>query len=789
MHLLTAILLLRLPGLLCGPSVTYSSTRVCGLKGSSVVLPCTYYYPWGHIYQGGEWQKEKRGRVREHSNSKYPDCSLNIENLSDEDSGVHRFRFYTTLYLSWITGSSAVSLSVTDLQVKEDAVAGNQNQTKVSCSTSCSLGSQYVWYKNGKTLQGKTTSSILLDSTRASEKGNYSCSVRGHEAHSSSAVCVPRKQCWSVAYSSTRVCGLKGASVVLPCTYQYPWKDTYQRGEWYEEQRGRVREHSSSKYPDCSLNMDNLSDEDSGVYRFRFQTNLHSSWITANSAAILSVTDLQVKEETVEENQNLIKVSCSTSCSLGSQYVWYKNGQTLEHKTTASMQLDSTRPSEEGSYSCAVKGHRSPAVCVPAEQCWGVAYSSNSICRLKGSSVDISCTYKYPRDQSINTTFWFNHQKTSNHPIDLHLDKDYQNHTEYIGIERNNCTLTLKDIRESHSGEYSFRFITGWGQGFSGLPGVNITVTALQVFITPEAVTEGERVTLTCDTTCIMTNPIFAWYKNGQPVTYKHTTRDNKLHLDPVSSEDAGSYSCAVKGHESLSSNAVFLNVRYVPRKISLSISPGETEEGSSVTLTCSSDANPPVHTYTWYMKNGAESLVRGTGESISFNVTSDTSGLYYCVAQNELGSQNSTDAAVPSEGPEVVMMLVASISMFTFLALILGMVLLRKKIAKTTGDGRFTDANMQSDSGLVYSTVTARATTSDPAQSITTHDQDNVQYATVQINLSKRQEVPLYSTVQMPQTSAQDDDVAYASVQFQRGSAVTRAEDDSVIYSTVHKP
>src|SRR4029434_271696 len=85
----------------------------------------------------------------------------------------------------------------------------------------------------------------------------------------------------------------------------------------------------------------------------------------------------------------------------------------------------------------------------------------------------------------------------------------------------------------------------------------------LQVLITPEAVKEGEKVTLTCNTTCpLSNNPTFVWYKNGQPVTYKPTPRDNKLHLNPVSSKDAGSYSCAVRGHESLPSSAVSVNVR-----------------------------------------------------------------------------------------------------------------------------------------------------------------------------------------------------------------------------------
>ncbi|KAL2086846.1 hypothetical protein ACEWY4_017905 [Coilia grayii] len=179
--------------------------------------------------------------------------------------------------------------------------------------------------------------------------------------------------------------------------------------------------------------------------------------------------------------------------------------------------------------------------------------------------------------------------------------------------------------------------------------------------------------------------------------------------------------------------------------------------EEDTVTLTCSSDANPPVHNYTWYMKTGAESLVRGTGESISFNVTSDTSGLYYCQAQNEVGSQTSTEVAV--QGGDVTVTLPAITTTFLILAvlLILGIVYF-------------------SDSGLLYTTVATRAATSDPTQRVATRDQYDVQYASVQIKQPKTQ------------TTLQEDSVTYASVQFHRGSAATRAGNDSVIYSGVNQ-
>ena len=93
-------------------SVIYSSTRICGLKGASVVLPCKYYYSWNHIYLRGEWYEENRGIVREHSNSDYPDCSLKIDKLADDHSGVHYFRFRTNEAWTWITGRSGVTVSV-----------------------------------------------------------------------------------------------------------------------------------------------------------------------------------------------------------------------------------------------------------------------------------------------------------------------------------------------------------------------------------------------------------------------------------------------------------------------------------------------------------------------------------------------------------------------------------------------------------------------------------------------------------------------------------------------------
>ena len=63
--------------------------------------------------------------------------------------------------------------------------------------------------------------------------------------------------------------------------------------------------------------------------------------------------------------------------------------------------------------------------------------------------------------------------------------------------------------------------------------------------------------------------------------------------------------------------------------------------EGGSVTLTCSSDADPPVLTYRWF--NQGSDVELGTGQNYTItNISSQHSGPYYCTAQNQLGQNRS---------------------------------------------------------------------------------------------------------------------------------------------------
>ena len=81
-----------------------------------------------------------------------------------------------------------------------------------------------------------------------------------------------------------------------------------------------------------------------------------------------------------------------------------------------------------------------------------------------------------------------------------------------------------------------------------------------------------------------------------------------------------------------------------------MTVSPsGELEEGSSVTLSCSSDANPAAN-YTWFKEH--EDSVRESGQNyIITDITSELSGNFYCQAHNIIGLHNSPFLLIKGKG------------------------------------------------------------------------------------------------------------------------------------------
>ncbi|XP_035856051.1 B-cell receptor CD22-like isoform X1 [Sander lucioperca] len=205
------------------------------------------------------------------------------------------------------------------------------------------------------------------------------------------------------------------------------------------------------------------------------------------------------------------------------------------------------------------------------------------------------------------------------------------------------------------------------------------------------------------------------------------------------------------------------------PKLPSVSVSPSaEIVEGSSVNLTCSSDANPAAN-YTWYKEN--EDSPKASGQIFTItDFRAEHSGNYYCEAQNRRGRQNSTLHLIVVAGASpliaagtisVVLLAVLSLSVFLWI---------RKKRASRNSSGA---GNREQ---------------SEPEEQV------DLQYAT--IHVSNSQADPLYSNIRAAQPlrhREQQEAVEYAAVRFNSDSTAPRTrgrdtgEDPAALYSTVN--
>uniref|UniRef100_A0AAY5EP51 Ig-like domain-containing protein n=1 Tax=Electrophorus electricus TaxID=8005 RepID=A0AAY5EP51_ELEEL len=211
------------------------------------------------------------------------------------------------------------------------------------------------------------------------------------------------------------------------------------------------------------------------------------------------------------------------------------------------------------------------------------------------------------------------------------------------------------------------------------------------------------------------------------------------------------------------------------PKNVSISPS-GEIVEGSSVTLTCSSDANPPVQNYTWFIEGGTSPV--GSGQTYRIvNITAEHTGLYYCVAQNEHGALNGTVTISVKRGQSLsaVWSAVGGGAFFAVVVVVgVFICIYRNKKKRSETNHKETTQAAPSVSGAAadvqYATVT-------PSRSRPV--QDDVQYATVRdlsdgVSSSDQQGEPLYATVTLQSYTAAT------------GSPTQKMVEASVIYGTV---
>ncbi|XP_067355806.1 B-cell receptor CD22-like [Channa argus] len=640
--------------------VTYTSTQICGIKRSTVEIHCTYTYPsriknkittvnntlWFTKGKNNApvdllTDSDYTGRVLyQCENNK---CTLTITDLRLRDSAVYKFRFTTNQPGRKHTGLPGVTLSVTDLQMQVIRSEPRQDSTwaEVKCQSSCLPDNPtFIWYKNGQKTWRETTSP---SHTSKVNTGDYSCAVKGHENFPSSTVLIQGHNDWRVTYTSTQICGIKGSTVEIRYTYTYPSRmnniiTSVNKTLWFTKGKnnspvdlltdsdytGRVRYHCENNK--CTLTITDLRLRDSAVYKFRFITNQPGGSYTGECGVTLSVTDLQMQVIRSERRQDSTwaEVKCQSSCLPDNPtFIWYKNGQKTWRETTSPSHEDNFNSTD--SYSCAVKGHEkfpSPPVYAPQLPSVSVSPSAEIV---EGSSVTLTCSSD--ANPAANYT-WF--KQKGQDPKIIHQQPQ----------------LVFGSIQSSDSGQYYCRAANMFGRRTSEYMSVNVKYSPKIPFVSVSDsadIIEGSSVILTCSSDA---NPIaqYTWYmKNG-----------NLLGTEPqhvfssIEASDSGEYYCTAANELGRRSEYISIDVKHAPQLPSVSVSPSaEIVEGSSVTLTCSSDANPAAN-YTWYKENGNPDLQLISKQQLVFSsIRSSDAGHYYCTAENKLGRRTSENLSI----------------------------------------------------------------------------------------------------------------------------------------------
>ncbi|XP_029694114.1 sialoadhesin-like isoform X1 [Takifugu rubripes] len=321
---------------------------------------------------------------------------------------------------------------------------------------------------------------------------------------------------------------------------------------------------------------------------------------------------------------------------------------------------------------------------------WSVQLPVRPVCAVVRSSVVLPCSFDFPQSSNesekvggllaqddggevqqykVLSEMWClgNSRcvtpKYVFHSAGILLDPSFMGRVEYFGQPgTNNCSLRISDLRQSDSGTYVFYLITDHPtekmpdqSGIQLLVAVSDSSGAVTVAAGPSSrVTEGEALRLACCSPAAGQRVDYTWFKSAA-VGPGHPGQ--VWNISQATSADSGGYVCQTRtGDQAQNSTVLNIEVEYSPRDTAVSVSP--VGGRLPVTLTCTSDANPPVRAFAWYRGAACQPSAdksshparwstadpAGTGRTFSTsNIPAEEYGEHCCVAGNRHGSQTDT--------------------------------------------------------------------------------------------------------------------------------------------------
>ncbi|XP_051750776.1 B-cell receptor CD22 isoform X4 [Ctenopharyngodon idella] len=218
--------------------ITHIISSMCVVRQSTVLIPCKYTHPEHEQVSAVEWLHEKspekkvrvsqdpafEGRVELQADA--GNCSLLLRDVNESDAGIFRFVLSTGSGRNW-TNAQGIRLEVTDAEVEVKTQSDNVTEGDWilficgSCIPSMTVPT-YIWRKDGHLHSQRHGDNILdLESVGLEDRGQYFCTISGHEGLNSTSVNITVRPGYSPKNVSVSISPsgeiVEGDSVTLNC--------------------------------------------------------------------------------------------------------------------------------------------------------------------------------------------------------------------------------------------------------------------------------------------------------------------------------------------------------------------------------------------------------------------------------------------------------------------------------------------------------------------------------------------------------------------------------------------
>ncbi|XP_076617840.1 B-cell receptor CD22-like isoform X2 [Chaetodon auriga] len=229
-------------------------------------------------------------------------------------------------------------------------------------------------------------------------------------------------------------------------------------------------------------------------------------------------------------------------------------------------------------------------------------------------------------------------------------------------LTEKNCTTSFSRLLTSYTDKYFFRVENKPYMATASCDPLQITVRdspASPGIEIPGDLKENQSVTISCSafTPCPHSPPKLTWNLQQDSLNTIEENTDGTFttkiqesitlsdHHDGYNITCSAAYPVNESKNVKTAEEIKTLSVSYTPKDTSVSVN----KSGSWVNLTCSSRAKPPVSSFTWFKKSKDGAMNVSEGWFYSLNATDG--GVYYCVATNALGRQQSSEIDLTAEG------------------------------------------------------------------------------------------------------------------------------------------